>query len=479
MQCAVKQLLTLNPADQAHVEAQMKKCNKLYNLLLETANTLREEYVKTQDPKVAKTLYTERGLRDLIPSFKEKHPFLKSVHSSPLKNAALNLSRAIQDYQKSRKGKRKGKPVGFPTWRSQKVKPMSLLYDEPNKGFKLEGRSLRLSLGTDAEGKKLYVTGEVERPLADFPGATIRNLRIKRENDRFYAVFTVEREFRPALQTKEDTPEPKRIIAFDPGHKTLAYGVDNAGLATQIDNFPGARYFEQQLDHIKSKRDRCKRKSQPVIRDEKVIYYKPSRRYTHLDNCYKRLLERRRDSTKQMLETLANYLSKHYDVIAIGDYTPHGGGLNRGMRRSMNNLSLIGRFKGAVQWTALRSGKTYIEWAEHGSTKTCSHCGYKLTEGLTPNIRRWSCPTCHTDHHRDENAAINGLKQIMQKELPCSGQIPPLTLRHRVKFTGRGLKILEIAAVGMPSATSLRRSETRRRDSQRKRLNTVPYGASA
>ena len=479
MQCAVKQLLTLDPADEGHVEAQMKKCNKLYNLLLETANSLREEYVKAQDPQVAKTLYTERGLRDLIPRFKEKHPFLKSVHSSPLKNAALSLSRAIQDYQKSRKGKRQGKKVGWPVYRSHKVKPMSLLYDEPNKGFKLDGRSLRLSLGTDAEGKKLYVTGDIERPITDFPDAVIRNLRIKRENDRYYAVFTVEREFRPTRQTEDKTSQQKRIIAFDPGHKTLSYGVDNTGLATQIDNFPGARYFEQQLDRIKSKRDRCKRKSQPVIRDEKVIYFKPSRRYTHLDNCYKRLLERRRDSTKQMLETLANYLSKHYDVIAIGDYTPHGGGLNRGMRRSMNNLSLIGRFKKTTQWTALRSGRTYIEWAEHGSTKTCSHCGYKLTDGLTPDIRWWTCPSCHSYHHRDENAAMNGLKQIMQKELPCSGQIPQLTLRHRIKFTGRGLKILEIAAVGTTSTSPLRRSEARRRDSQRKGMNTVPYGANA
>ena len=102
-----------------------------------------------------------------------------------------------------------------------------------------------------------------------------------------------------------------------------------------------------------------------------------------------------------MLQTLANYLSKHYDVIAIGDYTPHGGGINRGMRRSMNNLSLIGRFKDVVKWTASRSGWVYIEWAKYGSTKTCSHCGHKLSEGLTPDIPWWTCPSCLTHHHRD------------------------------------------------------------------------------
>ena len=474
MKCAVKQLLTLTPADEAHIEAQMKKCNKLYNLLVEKANALREDYIKTQNPKIVKMLYTKYGLRDLVPSIKAEHPFLKSVHSSPLKNAALQLTESIQAYQESRKGKRKGKPVGWPGFRSHKVKPMSLLYDEPTKGFKLDGKSLTLSLGKSAEGKYLYVTGEIEQSVDEVADAKILNLRIKKEYDRFYVIFSVERSYR---QTPESTPEPKRIIALDPGHKILAYGVDNAGLATQIDNFPGARYFEQQLDNIKSKRDRCKRKSQPVEVDGKVIYYKPSRRYVHLDNCYKKLLQKKRDSTKQMLQTLANYLSKHYDVIAIGDYTPHGGGINRGMRRSMNNLSLIGRFKKAVEWTASRSGRKYEEWDEHGSTKTCSHCGHKLSEGLTPDIRWWTCPSCHTQHHRDENAAINGLKQTLLKELPCSGQIPQLTLRHRIKFTGRGLKILEIAACQSAKAKVLTKSEARRRHSQRKGLNSVPYGA--
>ena len=91
------------------LDGQSRICNWLYNHLLEKANKIKLTFIQTQDTALAKTLYTERGLRDLLPSLKKEFPFLKSVHSSPLKNAALRLSQTIQAHQKSKKGKRRGK----------------------------------------------------------------------------------------------------------------------------------------------------------------------------------------------------------------------------------------------------------------------------------------------------------------------------------------------------------------------------------
>jgi putative transposase len=351
---------------------------------------------------------------------KETHPFLKSVHSSPLKNAALQLTRAIQDYQKSRKGKRKGKPTGWPSFRSHKVKPFSLLYDEPGKGFKLEGRTLRLSLGQTSEGKRIYVTGTVEKPLSSFEGAEVKQLRIKREHDRYYAVFSVVRKFRPESRPGGTAKFPT-VIALDPNHKNLAYGVDNAGQAIEIANFRGAKYFDREIDRVKSKRDKCLRKSKPVTKDGKIIYFKPSRRYQRLDKAHKRLLQKRRDQTKLMLQTVANYLCKHYSVIAIGDYTPRGGGISKSMRRSMNNQSLIGRFKLVVKWVAARSGRVYIEWPEHGSTRTCSACGYKLANGLSPDIRSWDAPPARRERRHQRFEASDAQRLVLLR---------PDTARH-------------------------------------------------
>jgi len=478
VECAIKLNLELSPDDERIIEGQMKICNWLYNQLVQRANELRDSYVQNQDAEVAKTLYGNRGLRNLVPALKETHLFLKSVHSSPLKNTALQLTRAIQDYQKSRKGKRQGKPTGWPSFRSHKVKPFSLLYDEPGKGFKLEGRTLRLSLGQTSEGRRIYVTGTVEKPLSSFDDAEIKQLRIKREHDRYFAVFSVVRKFRPESRQGASAQAPQ-VIALDPNHKNLAYGVDSSGQAIEIVNFRGTKYFDREIDRVKSKRDLCQRKSIPVTEDGKFIYFKPSRRYQRLQKTHRRLLQKRRDQTKLMLQTIANFLCKHYSVIAIGDYTPRGGGISKSMRRGMNNQSLIGRFKLVLKWVAARSGRIYIEWPEHGSTRTCSECGYKLATGLTPDIRRWDCPACGTHHLRDENAAINGLKQVMHKDLSCSDQIPPVTRRHSARFSGSGIERTPLDATGKPSVTTTRVVELRQKRLETDGRCSVPHGATA
>jgi putative transposase len=150
---AVKIQLYADEQTFLSLDGQSKICNWLYNHLLEQANTLKKQFIETGDPEFSKSVYTERGLRNLIPSLKVENPFLKSVHSSPLKNAALRLSESIQAQQKSKKGKRKGSS-GWPRFRSWNANWFSLFYDEPNKGYKITGSTLLLSLGMGEESKK-------------------------------------------------------------------------------------------------------------------------------------------------------------------------------------------------------------------------------------------------------------------------------------------------------------------------------------
>lgn len=134
----------LDAAGASELDGQSRICNWLYNHLLERGQQLKREFI-SGNPEASKILYTERGLRNQLPKIKGENPFLKVVHSSPLKNTALRLSEAIQVHQKSKKGKRRGKKMGWPKFRSWKRKWFSLFYDEPNKGFKIEGETLILS----------------------------------------------------------------------------------------------------------------------------------------------------------------------------------------------------------------------------------------------------------------------------------------------------------------------------------------------
>ena len=113
--------------------------------------------------------------------------------------------------------------------------------------------------------------------------------------------------------------------------------------------------------------------------------------------------------------TIANKLFKEYDLVAIGDYVPHGGGITTKMRRAMNNRSLIGRFKEVLSWVALRAGKSYDDYKEKGTTRTCHDCKHVVKDGIPPSQRTWTCPNCHKDHIRDENAARNGLALVLRE----------------------------------------------------------------
>lgn len=424
----VKIPLEVGLSQASTVDGQSRICNWLYNQLLSRANALKETYRQTQDSQIGKVLYTERGLRNLVPEMKKDHPFLCVVHSSPLKNVALRLSESIQTYQKSRKGKRKGKNSGWPRFRSWSRNWFSLLYDEPNKGFKLEGNTLTLSLGMGRERDQRYVNVTLESSQA-LQGKVIRSLRIVKQLGQFFAVFTV--------QTPMPVKKPiKTAVALDPNHKNLAYGVGTDSEAVEIAAPSWLKQIDRRIDEVSSKRDRCKRKSQKIPRTNgeetttNSYFWKPSRRWRKFDRLMEKLRRKRRDQTKTFLFTIAQKLYRQYDLVAIGNYTPDGTGESTAMRRAMNNQSLIGRFKEVLSWVASKSGKFFYEYDERGTTRTCNECDYILSDGLSPDKRTWCCPGCDRLHIRDENSAIIGLKRVLRDFhleylVPGSGPVSP------------------------------------------------------
>ncbi|MBB64723.1 MAG: transposase [Waddliaceae bacterium] len=430
--------------DGQRLDQQSRICNWLYNHLLEKSLELKNKYIEMQDPEIARVLYTERGLRNLVPGLKKDHLFLKTVHSSPLKNSALRLSAAIKAHQQSRKKLRKGKKAGWPRFRSWKRSWFSLLFDEPGKGFRLEGQNLTISLGSGLDRKERKVTG-VLQSSSPLKGKEIRNFRLVKQLEQFFAVFTVH-------VILPEQKEIKRLIALDPNHKNLAYGVDTENESVEIAAPSWLKKLDQRIDEIASKRDRCKRQSQKVHLESNKgdtvdkYYWKPSRRWAKLDELLEKLRRKRREQTKTFLYTVSQKLFKRYDLVAIGDYTPDGSGLSTKMRRAMNNQSLIARFKHTLSWVAQKSGKTFCEFDEKGTTRTCHQCAFTWPDGLCPSIRTWTCPSCQTEHIRDENSAQNGLQRVL-RDLKLENLVPgsgPVSVMKRWAWCAlpRGVQVL-------------------------------------
>ncbi len=440
MKSVVKIRLEVTPKLTAILDSQSKIANWLYNKLLETANGLRKQYRATEDKQsrdqIGLTLYTERGLRNLIPDLKAQHPFVKVVYSSVLKNAALRLSKAIRDYQAGKHGRRANE-VNWPRFRAWKRNWFSLQYDEAWKGYALTGRMLTLVLGQDANGKQLNIELELAEALPHWvKHKSIRQCRIVKEGQIYSVVFSVERKL-PGGKPLSST----RVVALDPNHKNFAYAVGTDGAATEIKNPYFLKGYDKRLDQLKSKRDKCKKKSRLIMRPDGSQFWLPSKRWLMLNARLQNVLRERREQTKQFLYTVANRLYHDYDAVGVGDYVPHGGGITKKMRRAMNNRSLNRRFKHVLAWVALRSGQQYVEWAEGGSTRTCHDCGYVVKDGIPVEVREWDCPNpdCTSHHIRDENAARNGLTRTLKAlALPCSGR-REVSSRRAWRFNGLGI----------------------------------------
>jgi putative transposase len=429
----LKLRIEITPLTARELDGQSRICNWLYNALLQKAQELKREFMQSNNAEASKTLYTKRGLRNLLPPLKEENPFLKVVHSSPLKNTALRLSDAIRAYQKSKKGQRKGKQVGWPKFRAWKRDWFSLFYDEPEKGFKLQAQTLILSLGMGEDRKQRSIhLGLPEATL--LKDKMIRNLRIVSELGIYYAVFTIQKE----LPAKKPI---SKVLALDPNHKNLAYGVDTDGKAIEIASPKWLKKYDKRLDELKSKRDRCNKKSKKMaVVDTKGVptgkeFFLPSKKWAKCDRAIKKALHKRREQTKTFMFTTAHRLFRDYDCIGVGDYTPNGEGITTSMRRAMNNRSLIGRWKHTLSWVARKSGKSFLEFDEKRTTRTCHHCLHIEEQGIPVTLRRWQCPQCQTMHIRDENAAINGLRKVL-KDLPQKneGEYPSIVSSSDLAF---------------------------------------------
>ncbi|MBJ3433511.1 transposase, partial [Salmonella enterica subsp. enterica serovar Agona] len=89
-----------------------------------------------------------------------------------------------------------------------------------------------------------------------------------------------------------------------------------------------------------------------------------------------------------------------------GAFLPNGASRKRGLNRSLASASL-GEFFRQLEYKCAWRGVALLKVGRwEPSSKRCSSCG-EINEHLTLADRRWQCPACGAEHHRDINAAVN------------------------------------------------------------------------
>ena len=120
----------------------------------------------------------------------------------------------------------------------------------------------------------------------------------------------------------------------------------------------------------------------------------------HLARCHEKVTNQRQD----WFWKLAHQLTNQFDTLYFE--TLNLKGMMRLWGKKVADLALR-EFLTILEWVAFKKGKQVVyrdQWFP--SSKTCSHCGHILSS-LELKVREWDCPSCHTHHNRDLNAAKN------------------------------------------------------------------------
>jgi putative transposase len=334
--------------------------------------------------------------KETLQESKQYDPELCQVYGKLLHEVYFRLDKAMKAFWRRVKN---GEKPGFP-----RVRPRHCFFTlcYPAMYLKIEGNMLILPTGGKGKNKRYP---NVQAHLTEEPPANFREVAISRDaRGNYSASFTYEEQEQP--------PQAGKVVAFDLGIKTLATGVNEQGRFYHIGGFKGNRWYNRQLDKIRSKRDRCK---------------KGSRRYIHLSKVYRRVSEKKRNKQQDCLHK-ASHLIAHRLVestVVIGELSQRQMVIkahaerNKHLNRAVYNDWGLYRFVQMLLYKCVLSGKELVLLDERDTSKTCSQCGHTCAMPLWK--RTYRCRNCGLIMDRDDNSARNILMRFLARPGPHTG----------------------------------------------------------
>ena len=398
--------IEVSEQDAATLEFMQGKCRGLYNWWVMKLRS-GERWLGWR--KAKKTLQASR-----------KHdPELNAVYGKLLQEVYFRLDKATQAFfRRVAAGEKK---PGFP-----RVKPRHQFFTLCYPAMyldQIEGNTIILPTGGGGNwGLKRYPN--IVAHLTEQPPDHFREVAVSRDARGNYSCSFVYEDGEQGEEAQEHKTRKRRddgIVAFDLGIKTLAVGVNEQERFYHIGGFKGYRWHNKQLDKIRSKRDRCKKKS---------------RRYIRLSQVYQRVSERKRHKQQDCLHKASHLIAHRLAerAVVIGDLsqkqmvikkqedeTPKERDKRRRRNRMVYNDGGLSRFVQMLTYKCLRFGKELYIISERDTSKTCSACQHMQDMPLWK--RTYRCANCGLVMDRDENSAVNIYQRFV-------AGLPPHTLKE-------------------------------------------------
>ncbi len=366
--------------DAATLEWMQGKCRGLYNWWV----------MKLRDGEK----WNVNACKKTLAESRVHDPELNDVYGKLLAEVYFRLDNAMQAFFRRVQN---GETPGFP-----RVRPrhcfFTLVY--PAMYLKLEGDKLILPTAGKGNHKRFPT---IVAQLTETPPASFKEVAISRDGrGDYYASFPYQVEEAP----KRDEAT---VVAFDLGIKTLATGVNEQGRVYHIGGFKGGKWYNKQLDKIRSKRDKCKKKS---------------RRSIHLSKVYKRVSQKKRNKQQDSLHK-ASHLVSHTLVertVVVGDLSQRQMVMKehrerkKALNRAVYNDWGLYTFTHMLTYKCQLSGKELVFLDERNTSKACSACGN--LQPMPLHKRTYCCRNCGLVMDRDENSAVNILQRFLARRGP-------------------------------------------------------------
>jgi IS605 OrfB family transposase len=375
--------LEVSRQDAETLEFMQAKCRGLYNWWV----------MRLRDSEKWPGVYEAKKT---LQASKQHDPELEWVYGKLLHEVYYRLDHAMQAFFRRLKA---GEKPGFP-----RVRPrhnfFTLCY--PAIYLKIEGDTLMLPTGGKGGHKRFP---NITARLTEMPPPGFGEVAMSRDaRGNYYASFS--------YREQEEEQQPGQVVAFDLGIKTLATGVNEQGRVYHVGGFKGSRWYNRQLDKLRSKRDRCKKKS---------------KRYIHLSKVYKRVAEKKRKKQQDCLHK-ASHLIAHKLVertVVVGDLSQRQMVMkehaerNKHLNRAVFNDWGLHGFVQMLAYKCLLYGKELVFLDERNTSKMCSGCGHLQPMPLYK--RTYLCTECGLVMDRDENSAVNILQRYFARLGPHTG----------------------------------------------------------
>src|SRR5699024_485971 len=303
-----------------------------------------------------------------------KYVFLKEIPSQPLQEVFIRLDKSFTNFFR--------REAGYP--KIKKYKDYNSM-TFPQFGFK-PNMTHRYAASFSENGKlRLSKLGEIAINMHRTIDGPIKQLIIKRQGNRWYAIFCVERQVLPKDIDKN------RAVGID-------VGLNKYAVLSNETSFENPRFL--------IKTERKLKRAQKKLANKKKGSSNFAKQVIKIQQLHEKVSNQRRD----FLHKLSYKLSRNYSIIAVENLNIRHMVKNKRLSKSISDAGW-GMFRGMLSYKCEREGGLLIKVEPAFTTQDCSSCGTCVKKSLS--IRTHICKKCGILLDRDHNASLNILQSGM------------------------------------------------------------------